>query len=1249
MSGAPGHRSNPYLAQQQQQPGADAIQDAGGSRVGPQPPPVDGAMPDAVPEDGIFESADVPQAGSQGVRKTRPSFVRRSFTRRSGADLGGEGGTSFASSAGAGEYDPPSAMEIIEYAKYLGMNPIYDADLLWIAAEGLTAPLPAGWTEHEDAEGNLYFYNTQADHSTREHPLDKHYRQTYLNEKRKKEIAQNSEAMDEDAPKEKKGGLMGGLFGKKSGEAQEKPPADANLPAADGPLASAPGFGSVPTTAEGSEPTLVLVPADIRDMAVYLGIHIRTEADMLWVARESLTAPLPPRWEELEDEAGHPYYYNLVTGTTTRKHPLDHYFVQLVKFERWNPERKRHPGGAWMDFVDSQGRVYYYNFENDQTTYERPANVMDDDAIKWFSVGKKAQLESYLATRIEAVARGRQARKRLAALKNLDTLRDLLAAKKIQYAWRTKVASRHVARWHNSVARGMAWGIWRHRARASPGFQMKVRRSKAAQTIQRYWRGHVTRSYVGHVRNKLGEMKAVLKIQAAYRGFATRKRIKKTRAAIKTRKIQDDARMRRLKDERIERYQEQLAIKQKTLWQKQSWKKWCVALEPRVEFQAKVKRIRAAVKIQQAMRMYFIKRRAAIHSERIRRIQWVIRLQCKWRGIHARRRYKYDKAATDIQAVWRGRKIRVRFVHELACLRVQCVWRGYVVRKNFGRFLAARVMQAAWRGFWGRKQFELQYSARNIQSLWRGYVARRAFRAHYAAGTLQKCWRGYAIRKRGLLLYEIQQRTAVKIQAHYRGYLTRRELTRAMQEEAVIRIQRAWRRVVERRKARAAKKALQERQRRENMAATRIQAAHRAQAARAYAAEERRKVRAARDNLAAREIQRVARGKASRERLRREREAALAVEQELATINIQRVQRGRQGRKVYLGKRRTQAATKIQSAARRKEARKVVAAIKAQKQREHDSAVRIQCFWRRKQSERALERRRAAHRLEKRRSAALRIQTNWRGRIARKWLHRERKRWKKADRSLYPEIYDSWFDHADRFHYGHEDMEARWPYEQSEEWRGNIHAAYLAGKELRNKRYALLQQHFESEAAGGGGGAGESRGKTGSSKRRSTASRGHNNSRPSGTQQSVSSSLQTGGQHKPPSAEEVGKSRQTQRVYGSVQGILRTLVQRGIFEETGLPVDTVGLRKISKPQKANGSGGPGNTSHDYQLRIATTRGSQGTNSSLPYQMDATMVDPTLPAAAGGGVRGIQAARAANNSRKQAWDADGNSLNPAVIT
>ena len=160
----------------------------------------------------------------------------------------------------------------------------------------------------------------------------------------------------------------------------------------------------------------------------------------------------------------------------------------------------------------------------------------------------------------------------------------------------------------------------------------------------------MTRAYVGHVKNRLQEMKAALKIQAAWRGASTRKRVKKTKAAIKTRKIQDDARQRRLREERVTNYHEQLAVKQKKLWQLDAWKKWCVALEPRVEFQAKVKRIRAAVKIQKRARAWIMHRRVAVHAERVQRFQFVTRLQAKWRGIGARRRFKYAKAATQIQS-----------------------------------------------------------------------------------------------------------------------------------------------------------------------------------------------------------------------------------------------------------------------------------------------------------------------------------------------------------------------------------------------------------------------------------------------------------------------------------------------------------------------------------------------------------------------------------------------------------------------
>lgn len=442
------------------------------------------------------------------------------------------------------------------------------------------------------------------------------------------------------------------------------------------------------------------------------------------------------------------------------------------------------------------------------------------------------------------------------------------------------------------------------------------------------------------------------------------------------------------------------------------------------------------------------------------------------------------------------------------------------------------------------------------------------------------------------MLQEIQKRTAVKIQAHYRGYLTRRSLRAAMQEEAVIRIQRGWRRVRAKRQAKRDKEALRSMQWKQHGAATCIQAHQRARMARKYAARERLKVRAAKENLAAREIQRVARGKSARERLRREREAAIAVERELACITIQRTHRGRQGRKVYHAMKREKAATQIQASARRKQARATVAAMKHQQMVERKAATTIQCFWRQKMAHRALERRKAAQRLEKRRAAALRIQTVWRGRVARKWLYREQKRWKKAARSLHPEVFENWFDSKDRYQQDHEDQEWKWPYEQSEEWRGNIHAAYLAGKELRNKRYALLQQRMLV--------AEQSRHHHSTSTARREPS-GVFKKSVGGNSTTQRSDVDQSRKKQPESI--ANKSKQTQRVYSSVQGILRTLVQRGIFEESGMPVDTVGLRKISK-QNA----------------------SLGANSSLHRVMADSQTEASAVAARGSGLSGVRAVK-----------------------
>ena len=75
--------------------------------------------------------------------------------------------------------DAQRRQEIEEYAQYLGMDPVGDAHLLWIAEMALTAPLPVGWSEHQDSAGNVFFYNKATGASTYEHPLDASFKSYY--------------------------------------------------------------------------------------------------------------------------------------------------------------------------------------------------------------------------------------------------------------------------------------------------------------------------------------------------------------------------------------------------------------------------------------------------------------------------------------------------------------------------------------------------------------------------------------------------------------------------------------------------------------------------------------------------------------------------------------------------------------------------------------------------------------------------------------------------------------------------------------------------------------------------------------------------------------------------------------------------------------------------------------------------------------------------------------------------------------
>lgn len=75
--------------------------------------------------------------------------------------------------------DEVTRREVEEYAAYLGMNTAEDRHLFWIAEMALTAPLPAGWGEHQDSKGNIFFHNKDTGASTYEHPMDASFKAYY--------------------------------------------------------------------------------------------------------------------------------------------------------------------------------------------------------------------------------------------------------------------------------------------------------------------------------------------------------------------------------------------------------------------------------------------------------------------------------------------------------------------------------------------------------------------------------------------------------------------------------------------------------------------------------------------------------------------------------------------------------------------------------------------------------------------------------------------------------------------------------------------------------------------------------------------------------------------------------------------------------------------------------------------------------------------------------------------------------------
>ncbi|KAE8892558.1 hypothetical protein PF005_g4217 [Phytophthora fragariae] len=140
---------------------------------------------------------------------------------------------------------------------------------------------------------------------------------------------------------------------------------------------------------EASDPALF--HAAVEEHARRLGIEPSVDGEFLWIARESLVAPLPDGWYHVTaTETGQPYYYNEISGESRWDHPSDDQFRQLFRemkqkqlmqtkarvFREPHPARYYDTGNGYQSGVawqenDQNHRQMQYPAQTQQNNWDR--------------------------------------------------------------------------------------------------------------------------------------------------------------------------------------------------------------------------------------------------------------------------------------------------------------------------------------------------------------------------------------------------------------------------------------------------------------------------------------------------------------------------------------------------------------------------------------------------------------------------------------------------------------------------------------------------------------------------------------------------------------------------------------------------------------------------------------------------------------------------------------------------------------
>lgn len=172
------------------------------------------------------------------------------------------------------------ADEIASFAAAIGISPEKEPQLMDIAEEFYASPLPEGWKEYWTDDHSVYYVMQAKKHSQWEHPMEHFFK------------AQ--------------------VFLRRSGFRQIETEQGKNPPTTD----------------------------EVKEMADYLGVDIKTEPELMDIVKMAIGAPLPPEWHE--DRTGTKYVH--VDGAISSNHPLDVYFLETIRTRREEKARVAREG-----------------------------------------------------------------------------------------------------------------------------------------------------------------------------------------------------------------------------------------------------------------------------------------------------------------------------------------------------------------------------------------------------------------------------------------------------------------------------------------------------------------------------------------------------------------------------------------------------------------------------------------------------------------------------------------------------------------------------------------------------------------------------------------------------------------------------------------------------------------------------------------------------------------------------------------